>query len=654
MHKMALFNKMEGLVPITAILIVIIVIVVLGVILAAWLFSGTQQPRSSAPLIRSYKEGEDCYPCASPVDAQFGSVLYIAGHANPAAAARRFVFWNNSAQVMTVRSFTFGGYNRKFSGIVELITDDLMKAWGYSNVVQPGGVFSMPPDMDADLMYKGWYNGPVFIAYTLGEETAKSQYGVVGWAPMRLQDDRATYDYFYDSTLKTRILDAMAKDDPKRDDMRTALATTKKFKMVRNAAIHWKTGAAIGEAAPVATLATADTKPKTQCRYVTELNTFDPVNVQVALANLAVQWSDPTQYLQDVANRAECLRNIAIAGSSLLMKNAQDLDNVMQAPSEGANILVTAIATSLWFYVELSGIAVNIIADIINVPFPGVGTALSVGFTLAVLATKVIAGSGLLAAVPGIGDQLNEIGMQFSEGNTITDIAGPFVAVLDAGTAAAAGNLLEAGKGGFSTAAKAAVKAGIKAGVQQAAGVVLQQAAAILKDKFPKLAVPIDVLTMVVTIGINKGLNFAEGKISADDINEIAKDAGTDAAQWGSTLQALQDLLSLNPKAAASEIALVLNDIPMQDWYDMAGSVATAGASAVIQLIGREINVAQTQLFPKATGKGAGKEGWEPSVDKGKSGYAVNRRLWINKELKSGNLSKDARCSGGWTVTYFD
>lgn len=648
---------MDGIVAAAAVLALVLVLLVL----AYWLSrrSGPTRPdagpggngnsNGKGPLLRSYKYGSDCYPCASPVDAQWGSVLYIAGHAQPPAAARRFAFWNTSSEVMTVRSFTFGGYNRKFSGIVELIADNLMQTYGFSNVVQPGGVFSLPPDMDADLMYKGWYNGPVFLAYTLGAESATSKYGVVGWAPMRLQDERASYNYFYDSSLKDRILGAMSKDDPQRDAMRKALAVTKGFKMVRNAAIHWKSGAAIGQAAPVDTISSDS---KSQCRYVTELNTFDPVNVRVALANLGVQWPEPTTYIQDTANRAECLRMLAIAGSSLIMKNAQDLDNVMQAPSSTAGIVVTAIATSLWFYVELSGIAVNIIADIINVPFPGVGTAISVGYTLAVMATKIIAGSGLLANIPGIGEQLNEIGMQFAEGNTITDIAGPFVAVLDAATAAAAGNALAAGKSGFESAAKAAMKAGIKEGVKQASGVALKQASSILKNKFPKLAVPLDVLTMVVTIGINEGLNFVDRKLTPEDVQNIAKVAASDS-QWGSASQALQDLLKKDAKAAAAELALVLNDVTPQQWADLADSVVQSGGAAVLQLIGRQINVVQSQLFPEATGKGAGKEDWEPSVSQGAKGYALNRRLWVNRELKSGALSKDARCSGGWKVEYY-
>lgn len=198
-------------------------------------------------LITSFKSGNFCYPCASPIDAQWGTITYIAAWANKPIAQRRFVFWNTTNQVMTVRSFTFGGYDRKFGGqVTEMIAPNLMSQYGYSNVIQPGQVFSLDPENDAHVMYKGWYNSPIFIAYALGEENLK--YDVVGWAPMRLQDEKVTYKYFYDSKLKDEVKSQAKKLEMDIDDVKDSLGVTKSYQMARNATIHWKTGSGYGGA----------------------------------------------------------------------------------------------------------------------------------------------------------------------------------------------------------------------------------------------------------------------------------------------------------------------------------------------------------------------------------------------------------------------
>ena len=58
-----------------------------------------------------------------------------------------------------------------------------------------------------------------------------------------------------------------------------------------------------------------------------------------------------------------------------------------------------------------------------------------------------------------------------------------------------------------------------------------------------------------------------------------------------------------------------------------------------------------TQLVPKAKFKGKGKDDWELGSS-GKDKYALDRKLWVNKELQKGKFAKDAACTGFWKVEY--
>lgn len=622
------------------ILLAVVLLVVVGAV-AWWLWRRS----STQPRLGSFKQGNFCYPCASPIDAQFGSRLYIAGKANVANAQRRFFLHNNSGQTMTVKSFTFGGYNRKFrDAVTEMVQDNLMQQYGYSNVVPSGGVFSLDVDNDAHVMYKGWYNGPLFIAYCLGPETRDTVYTVLGWAPMRLQDETVTYKYFYDDALKKDLLAKVPDEEHKA--YKQMMGQKQEYKLARNGAVHWETGSGPGKARPLPTISS---DKNSQCRYVTTVNTFDAVNVHVPLAHLGVKFvRDPTRG----NSIADCLRQIATIGSSAIMDKSADKDNFMVEPKEWMPILVTAIATALWFYVELSGIAVNVMATVLNaftLPFGiPLGTAVSFLYDMTVLATKVIAGSGVLANVPGIGEQLNEIGLQYANGNTITDIASPFITVLDAATAAAAGNFAK----GAEAAAKAAAMAALKKGVQLAAKEVLKRGVAKLSEKFPALGglagdVLITVLGAAIDLGVAKGGEFLEGKFDSRTVVEIIKLRQPDDLS-GSLVNVLKDVASGQISGAAAEIALILND--------KAGELLERGIRAstqeVIEYIGQQIAVGVSQVAPP-TGEGRGKEKWKPGKS-GKGGYALDRKLWVNRELKKGKFAKDAACSGNWEITYFN
>lgn len=619
---------------IVGVIIFVAIVLLLLVLAAMWRARSQTQPR-----IASFKSGDFCYPCASPVDAQFGSVLYIAGKANLPRAARRFFLQNTSDQVMTVRSFTFGGYNRKFGGqVTEMISDKLMQQYGYSNVVQPGQVFSLDKANDEHVMYKGWYNAPLFIAYCFGEEKANSDYTILGWAPMRLQDEVTKYKYFYDAALKKDLLSKTPKGES-RDSLQKALDVTETFTLARNASIHWHTGKTAGGARPLPTISN-DTA--SQCYYVTSVNTFDSVNVHVPLCHISVNFGNITDYLSDPENRAQCLRDIAIVASSKVMDSSADLPNFMQEPDELAPWVVTSIATSLYLYVELGGIVVNVVGEIINVGLPGVGTAVIVAYDLTKLAITTVAGSGVLANVPGIGYQLNQIGMEYANGNTITRIADPFLSVMDAATSAGASSIIEGSKVPLSVAVKEAFKAGMKEAISQ----VASQGVAELVNRVPQLkGMGATVLQLVVSVGINKGFNI----LSPEGVTDALKDSAAAGMEIkGDVKQVIDDILNGQIKGAAAELALVINDNAAK----LAEAGVKSSAEAAIKFIGQQLAVAESQLG-LATSKGKGKEDWTP----GKSGqpkYALERRLWVNSELKKHKFSTNARCSGDWKITYYD
>jgi len=617
---------------------IILAVALLAIVLAVvWWYN-----RRSGPPLGSYKSGDFCYPCASPIDAQFGSRLYIAGKANIDGAQRRFFLHNNSGQPMTVKSFTFGGYHRKWGGqVTEMILPNLMDQYGYSDSVAPGGVFSLDVDNDSHVMYKGWYNSPLFIAYCLGPETPDTQYTILGWAPMRLQDEVNTYKFFYDESLKRELLRKVPDDE--REAYKSMLGQTAEYKLARNAAVHWETGSGPGKARALPTIST---DKNSQCKYVTTVNTFDSVNVHVPLCHLSVKITGQPTRGNSIA---DCLRQIATVGSAAIMDKSADLDNFMKEPAEWMPILVTSIATALWFYVEFGGIAVNIIADIVNVIAPGAGTALSVLYDLMDEATKVLVSSGVLALVPGIGDQLNEIGMQFANGNTITDIAEPFIKVLDAGTAAAAGNFAKGGK----VAAQKGFIAAFKKGIKLAAKTGLKIGAQMLAKKFPSWgskAKPIlmAVFTTAINLAVNKGVGFAKGQFTAENVEEIMEVAVKGTEIEGDIKQVFSDILNGEYKGAAAEIALVLNDKKQ----DLLEKGLKASKKEVMNYISEQINVGTSQIAPPS-GPGVGKEKWEPGTP-GKDGYALNRKLWVNRELQKDKFAKDAACSGNWVITYHD
>lgn len=619
-------------------------VAVLTVVLLCIILAVVWWRRRAAVRFGSFKQGNYCYPCASPIDAQFGSRLYIAGKANVAGAQRRFFLHNTSGQTMTVKSFTFGGYKRKFGGqVTEMILPNLMQQYGYSDTVAPGGVFSLDPENDSHVMYKGWYNGPLFIAYCLGAETADTQYTVLGWAPMRLQDETVEYKYFYDAALKA---DLLAKTPPEEQKAyQHLLGQQQTYRLARNAAVHWETGAAPGQARALRTIST---DAASQCSWVTTVNTFEAVNVRVPLAHLGVKFlRDPTRG----NSRADCLRQIATIGSALIMNASADMGNFMVEPSEWMPILVTSIATALWFYVELGAIALNVVAIVLNLA-PGVGFALSFSYDMTVMAIKTFSSSGVLSLVPGIGEQLNEIGLQFANGNAITDIAAPFLTVLDAGTAAAAGNF----KKGAEVAIKAGVKAAIKQGIRVAAKEVLKFGVKKLAQKFPKIgemAGPLltAILTTAIDMAVDGGFSLAEGEFSQQDVMAVLEKGireDADSALKGDLMTVWKDLLAGQYQGAVQEIAMIIND-RKEELLQRGLRMST---EKVIELIGEQIAVATSQLAPPR-GEGVGKEKWKPGSP-GRDGYALKRKLWVNREMQKGKFAQDAACSGNWEVTYFD
>jgi hypothetical protein len=544
-------------------LLAVIVVAVAGV-----LYAVRRATRPAAPLLRSFKAGDFCYPCASPVDAQWGTVAFIAAYATPARAQRRFVFWNTSGQVMTVRSFTFGGYRRKYDGrVTEMIAPNLMQQYGYTNVVQPGEVFSLDPENDAHVMYKGWYNSPIFIAYALGAEALK--YEVVGWAPMRLQDEKVRYKYFYDEGLRRRVLEQVDALAIEKKVVETAMGQRKDFEMARNAAIHWKTGGGYGGATHVAAISTDG---NSQCSYVTEINTFDPVNVHVPLCHITVDFGQMTSHLSDVDNRAECLRNIAAVASAKIMDSAADLDNFIEPPDfDYAGLIADIIGISVYFYLQVAQSLATALAAAINLVLPGVGVALGIFVTALFARYRVILAAGGMVGglIPGVGDELRRIGMT------------------------------AAGFGESTWVQQTQAVAGLWFGMQRAALSAL-------------------------------GANAAGG--AAAFIEEAVLRLGMEAAGWA---------------------VLKTGGLAVEKYQEAANAIAAHIVEQTADKTDEMLLAMATQLVPKAKFRGRGKDDWGLGSS-GRDGYALARKLWVNRELQKGKFAKDAACTGFWSVTYHD
>jgi hypothetical protein len=389
-------NVLIMVIVITVIIITIISIIILSKKKKGMIPSPTRQGNEKFKMV--------CLPNPSPMDAQFGSVLYIAGNSPVENAKRRFLLYNSSKFTMKVISFAFGGYDRRYNpqnGVTELIDEKLMEQYGYSNVVLPGGVFSLDPMNDKHVMYKGWYNSPIWIAYTLQNPSLAAdivngyasqpsvsslKYQVLGWYQMRLQDELSSYT------------------DSNGD----------KSQMIRNGCIHWKTGDNIGDARPLDLLGSDG-----QCKYYTELYTFEPVNVKSVICDLGIIFPN-TVYLNDPVNLATCLRNIAMSGSALAMNSTIDIDNFMNKNELVSTIknwidnIDPGISAILWIYTQIGKFMTNngLVSLLKN----------SVGYTK-------------ISNVPN--DQLSIIVDQFISGNTAETISqkflsfiGPFVDVL--------------------------------------------------------------------------------------------------------------------------------------------------------------------------------------------------------------------------------
>jgi len=623
------------LVPFTIILIVVALI---------W-----YQTTPKTPRLGSFQKDNLCFPCASPVDAQFGDLTFIAGRATVPQAVRRFFLYNNSGKTMTVHSFTFGGYNRKFGGqVTEMISPNLMEQYGYKNVVPSGQVFSLDPKNDAHIMYKGWYNSPIFIAYTLGD-ASDAEYAVLGWMPMRLQDDVVQYEYFYDNATQKNILSKMDPTSSQYKTMENVLSTRKTFKMVRNACIHWQTGAGLGDARPLPGI-TND--KSSQCRWVTSLNTFNAVNVELPLCQLNIKFDKLTKHLESAENRVQCLRDIAIIASSKVMNSASDLPNMVELPLPDWKLnwqITSAIATALWLYIELSSVAVYVIANMINTEFPYAGTALSVMYSAMMAGTKGVLATNILRKVPLAGQVLNQISVEFLNGNKVTKMIEPFMIVAQVGLMAAVGDTVGNQKDKMADFVGRLISQAILAGLE----IGLDKAAQKLKRILPEGSAPaVDVLQYaLVTINRHTTERPDSEWYHAFQSQKLKKHA--DMAR----------LLTLLSKEAGSKLSatfvnLAKSETKTREFFDIlvdyTGDVMneamTKSAKELDKYIADQIDIVTTQLFPKATGKGTERDKY--SIGKGGSKYARDRKLWVNRELKRGKFAKDAQCSGAWTVEY--
>lgn len=628
-------------------MILLIVIVIIIIIVTSFVIFWRQTRSNPLPLTSFQKNGL-CFPCASPVDAQFGDLTFIAAKAIQPNAVRRFFLYNNSDKPMTVHSFTFGGYQRKFGGdVTEWIAPNLMEQYKYTNVVPSGQVFSLDYKNDAHLMYKGWYNSPLFVAYSLGEDS--SEYQVLGWMPMRLQDQRVTYEYFYDKETQQNIL---SKIDPKTthyDTMKKVLTSRKTFKMVRNACIHWQTGKAIGDAAPLASISQ---NKNSQCQWVTPLNTFNAVNVQVPLCKLVVRLEKSTKHLQSLDNRVQCLRDIAIIGCSKVMNSSTELANIIELPLPDWKLnqqVMSAIATALWLYVELSSVAVYVIANIINADFPYAGTALSVLYSGMMASTKGVLSTNVLSKVPLAGQILNQIGMEFLNGNKVTKIIEPFLTVAQLALMSALGDTVGGQSDRISDFAGRLITTAIMSSLEYG----LDRAADKLKSVLPKGSAPaVDVLkTTLIIINThtsqnpNSEWNLAFSTIKRKKHADLAK------------------LLTLFSREADKKISktylkLAESEEKTEQFFDIlvdyTGEVMDAAmiksTKDLDKYIADQIDIVTTQLLPKAVGKGGEREQY--SIGKGGAKYALDRKLWVNRELKRGKFATNAQCSGVWSIVY--
>jgi hypothetical protein len=311
--------------------------------------------------------------------------------------------------------------------------------------------------------------------------------------------------------------------------------------------------------------------------------------------------------------------------------------------------ITSAIATALWLYIELSSVAVYVIANLINAEFPYAGTALSVMYNLMLITTKRVLATNILSKVPMAGQVLNQIAAEFLNGNKVTHIVEPFLVVAQVGLMAAAGDTVgkEADRMAdfIGRVFAQAILSGLESG--------LDKAAKRLKSILPEGSAPaVDVLQFViVTINRHTTENPGSEWFHAFQTSKIKKQA--DMAR-------LLTLLSkeAESKMSATFVNLAKSETKTREFFDIlidyTGDVMNSAmektAVEMDKYIADQIDIVTTQLYPKATGKGAERDKY--SIRSGGAKYARDRKLWVNREMKKGKFAKDARCSGAWSVKY--
>lgn len=124
------------------------------------------------------------------------------------------------------------------------------------------------------------------------------------------------------------------------------------------------------------------------------------------------------------------------------------------------------------------------------------------------------------------------------------------------------------------------------------------------------------------------------------NLTQSAQEYAANAATSMATA-ALTKLATKGAGVASEEVQKVVNESVARIVEDRLGEMDELYLASV------------TQLVPKAKFRGRGKDDWDVGSP-GRDRYALDRKLWVNRELQKGKFAKDAACTGFWNVTYHD
>jgi len=169
--------------------------------------------------------------------------------------------------------------------------------------------------------------------------------------------------------------------------------------------------------------------------------------------------------------------------------------------------------------------------------------------------------------------------------------------------------------------------------------------------------------------GVPEELSRCALTISGNGQSEWVQNAQTVSGYFFGTARAAIGAAGLNAASSAKDLIVpiaktvlletgnytagVLGGMAVEEIKDMAAQDTKVVIEKSMKQVNEILLAQMTQLVPKAKMKGRGRDDWKVGQS-GQDGYALKRKLWVNRELQKGKFAKDARCSGFWKVEYHD